>query len=61
MPPERLLSVNQALEEVSVGIDNTMEPEEDVSGDLSVPIMPPRIESTKCKRRSTVKAKEAEE
>ena len=62
MPPERLLGVNQALEEAPVGIDDTLKvPEEEISGGLSVSTAPPRIESTKRKRRSTVKAKEAEE
>lgn len=62
MPPERLLGINQALEEAPVGIDNTLEaPEEDISGGLPVSTAPPRIESTKRKRRSTVKAKEAQE
>jgi hypothetical protein len=61
MPPERLLGVNQALEETPVGIDDTLEPEEDVSGGLPVSTAPPRIESTKRKRRSTAKAKETEE
>jgi hypothetical protein len=61
MPSERLLGVNQALEEAPISINDTLEPEKDVSGGLSVSTAPPRIESTKRKRRSTVKAKEAEE
>jgi hypothetical protein len=61
MPPERLLGVNQALEEAPIGINNTLESGEDVSRGLPVSTAPPRIESAKRKRRSTVKAKEAEE
>ena len=64
MPPERLLGVNHALEEapILVGIDDTLEaPEEDISEGLSASTASPRIESTKCKPRSTVKAKGAQE